>query len=237
MISVKKCLESYPFLTEYLFNIPEEEIINNSTVVKYKQGAKIMQKNDAVNDFEIVFIGSVKIVNEFGEGVNYIHKKLHAPVLLGDIEIVSEIEEVASTVICSTEAYSLKLPIVVYKNWINKYPDFTKVVAKHLAVRFYESSSTMGSDIRYNTKYNLASVLVKLADNVVRERNIPDEKDYEVTISETRKQIADMIVVTERTVNRTLKQFKEEDYVNIKNHKIAITKEQVNKIREEILKK
>ncbi len=237
MISVKKCLESYPFLKEYLTTVPEEEIIANSTVIKYKQGSKIMQKNNGVESFEIVFIGSVKIVNEFGEGINYIHKKLHAPVILGDIELLSDINKIASTVICSTEVYALKIPVDAYKTWINTYPEFTKTIAKYLAVRFYESSDSMGSDIRYNTKYNLASVLVKLVENLVQERNIPAEKNYEITITETRKQIADMIVVTERTVNRALKQLKEEDYVNIKNHKIAINREQITRIKEEILKK
>ncbi len=237
MLSVKKCLESYPFLKEYLCTVPDEEIIENCSISKHKQGSKIMQKNSPADAFEIVFSGSVKIMNEFGDGINYIHNKLHAPVILGDIEILAEVDKVAATVVCSTEVYSLKVPIQVYKRWINEYPEFTKVIAKYLAVRFFESSDNLGNDIRYNTKYNLASVLVRLVEKLVQERNIPSEKDYEIAISETRKQIADMIVVTERTVNRTLKLFKEEGYVNIKNHKITITKEQVTKIKDEILNK
>ncbi len=237
MLNVKKCLESYPFLKEYLYTVPDEEIVEYCSISKYKQGAKIMQKNHNIDFFEIIFSGSVKIMNEFGDGLNYIHNKLHAPVILGDIEIISELDKSAASVVCSTEAYSLKVPVQVYKRWVNEYPEFTKVIAKYLAVRFFESSDNLGNDIRYNTKYNLASVLVRLVENLVQERNIPEEKDYEIAITETRKQIADMIVVTERTVNRTLKLFKEEGYVNIKNHKITISKEQVTKIKDEILNK
>ncbi len=237
MLSVKKCLESYPFLKEYLYTVSDEEIIENCSISKYKQGAKIMQKNTPADAFEIVFSGSVKIMNEFGDGINYIHNKLHAPVILGDIEILAEVDKVAATVVCSTEVYSLKVPIQVYRRWMNEYPEFTKIIAKFLAVRFFESSDNLGNDIRYNTKYNLASVLVRLVENLVQERNISSDKDYEIAITETRKQIADMIVVTERTVNRTLKLFKEEGFVNIKNHKITISKEQVIKIKEEILNK
>ncbi len=237
MLSVKKCLESYPFLKEYLYTVPDEEIIEHCTILKHKQGSKIMQKNSPADAFEIVFSGSVKIMNEFGDGINYIHNKLHAPVILGDIEILAEVDKVAATVMCSTEVYSLKVPIQVYRRWINEYPEFTKIIAKHLAVRFFESSDNLGNDIRYNTKYNLASVLVRLVEKLVQERNIPSDKDYEIAITETRKQIADMIVVTERTVNRTLKLFKEEGFVNIKNHKITISKEQIAKIKEEILNK
>ncbi len=237
MLSVKKCLESYPFLKEYLHSIPDSEIIDNCAIYKHKQGTKILQKNNPVDAFEIVFSGSVKIMNEFGDGINYIHNKLHAPVILGDIEILASTEAVAASVVCSTEVYSLKVPISVYRDWMNQYPEFTKVVAKHLAIRFYESSDSLGNDIRYNTKYNLASVLVRLVENIVTERNIGEDKDYEITITETRKQIADMIVVTERTVNRTLKTFKEEEFVNIKNHKITISKDQVARIKEEILNK
>ncbi len=237
MLSVKKCLESYPFLKEYLCSIPDSEIIDNCAIYKHKQGVKILQKNQPIEAFEIVFSGSVKIMNEFGDGINYIHNKLHAPVILGDIEILSGADDVAASVVCSTEVYSLKIPISVYRDWMNQYPEFTKVVAKYLAIRFFESSDNIGSDIRYNTKYNLASVLVRLVENVVAERNIASDKNYEITITETRKQIADMIVVTERTVNRTLKTFKEEEYVNIKNHKITVNKEQVQKIKDEILNK
>ncbi len=237
MLSVKKCLESYPFLKEYLSSIPDSEIIDNCAIYKHKQGVKILQKNNPIEAFEIVFSGSVKLMNEFGDGINYIHKKLHAPVIVGDIEILAGTSTVAASIVCSTEVYSLRVPISVYKDWMNQYPEFTKVVAKYLAIRFFESSDSIGNDIRYNTKYNLASVLVRLVENVVNERNIADDKNYEITITETRKQIADMIVVTERTVNRTLKTFKEEEYVNIKNHKITVSKEQVAKIKEEILNK
>ncbi len=237
MLSVKKCLESYPFLNEYLSTVPDEEIIENCSILKHKQSSKIMQKNSQVDAFEIVFSGSVKIMNEFGDGINYIHNKLHAPVILGDIEILAEVDKVAATVVCSTEVYSLQVPIQVYKRWMNEYPEFTKNIAKYLAIRFFESSDNLGSDIRYNTKYNLASVLIRLVENLVQERNIPSDKDYEIAITETRKQIADMIVVTERTVNRTLKLFKEEGFVNIKNHKITVSKEQVAKIKAEILNK
>lgn len=237
MLSVKKCLESYPFLKEYLYSIPDEEIIANSTIVKYKQGVKIMQKNNPADAFEIVFSGSVKIMNEFGDGITYIHNKLHAPIILGDIEILGHMDTVAATVTASAEVYALKIPVETYRKWMNDYPEFTKVIAKHLAIRFFETSDRLGSDIRYDTKYNLASVLVRLVENVVQERNIPEDKNYEITISETRKQIADMIVVTERTVNRTLKTFKESDYVNIKNHKITVTKEQVERLRDDILTK
>ncbi len=237
MLSVKKCLESYPFLKEYLSSVPDSEIIDNCAIYKHKQGVKILQKNSPIEAFEIVFSGSVKLMNEFGDGINYIHKKLHAPIIVGDIEILAETPTVAASIVCSTEVYSLRVPISVYKDWMNQYPEFTKTVAKYLAIRFFESSDNIGNDIRYNTKYNLASVLVRLVENVVHERNIADDKNYEITITETRKQIADMIVVTERTVNRTLKTFKEEEFVNIKNHKITISKEQIAKIKEEILNK
>ncbi len=237
MLSVKKCLESYPFLKEYLCTVPDEEIIESCSISKYKQGSKILQKNQTIEYFEIVFSGSCKIMNEFGDGINYIHNKLHAPVIIGDIEIVAEVDKVAAAVVCSTEAYSLKVPVAVYRRWMNEYPEFTKVIAKYLAVRFFESSDNLGNDIRYNTKYNLASVLVRLVESLVQERHIPEDKDYEIAITETRKQIADMIVVTERTVNRTLKLFKEEGYVNIKNHKITVSKEQVVKIKADILNK
>ncbi len=235
MISVKKCLESYPFLKEYLDTIPENEIVSNSTIYKYRQGTKILTKNNPIDAFEIIFIGSVKMMNEFDGGSTYIHTKLHAPVILGDIEILAEVDKIAASVYCSTEVYSLRIPINVYKKWMCEYPRFTEAIAKHLAIRFFESSNSLGSDIRHNTKYNLASVLVKLAESVLEERNIPENKDYEVVILETRKQIADMIVVTERTVNRTLKQLKEEEYVSIKKHKIAISKIQIAKIKEDIL--
>lgn len=239
MLSIKKCLESYPFLLEYFYTVPESEILGNCSVTKYRQGSTIMHKNDSVDVFELVFSGSIKIMNEFEDGNKYIHNKLHAPAILGDIELMADSKKYksAATVVASTEVYCLVVPAEIYLQWAEEYPKFLRVIAKRLAIRFFESSDNLGNDIRYSTKYNLGSVLVRLIETTVEERNIPKDKDYEITIAETRKQIADMIVVTERTINRTLKLLKEEEYISIKSHKIAISKSQVEKIKKEILSK
>lgn len=234
-MDVKKCLDSYPEILEYLDGVPIGEIIKYSKIVKYKQNVRVLQKGYRFDNIGIVFMGIVKVVNEFDNGTNYAHKKLYPMTILGDIEVVSNNLESAATVFTSTETYSLEIPIDVFVSWLDAYPVFTRSVAKYLAIRFYENTKDIGNDLVFSSKYNMANVIIRLVDSYLEDKKISNGEDFEIVIRETRKQLAEMLAVTERTVNRNLLFLKTENYISIVDRKITINREQYGLLKENLL--
>ncbi len=234
-MDVKKCLNSYPFILQYLNGVDENEIIENAEINRYKTGSKILTKGQKVEKLVIVFVGDVKISNTLSNGVNYTHKKLYAPIIIGDIEIVAQKDNSAANVVALSEVYALEIPIDVYLNWYNCTHKLVQSVAYHLAERFYDSSSTFGSDVVSSSKYNLASVFVKLVEDKVQ--NIDSIEDFEIRLTETRKQLSEMIATTERTVNRNIVSFMDEDCLSIRSRKVSINKKQYLNLKKQITKK
>lgn len=218
----KTCLNSYPEILKILDGVPVDVILNKTEITKFKKGHKIYTKGEPITQAHIVFSGIVKIVNEFENGVNFVHKKLMPITMLGDIEIISQILKPASSVITATECYALTIDIATFHKWFVDYPKFSNTVAKNLAIRFYDISDSVGSNMVSNAKHNFAKLLISFYEN---------SNDENIVVAETRKQLSEMLLVTERTVNRSILYLKDNDYITVKAHKIHLSHDQYLRLK------
>lgn len=211
-----------PALLEYTKNMPEE-IRSRCTVRTHAAGSIIHQKNMELDYFGIVAMGENRVINEFENGNVYMIEGNHAIDFIGEVTIMAGMPRTSVTIEAVTDnvvAYISRKDAV---SWLSRDMNILSLASKHVAFKLYRSSYNNGAKLFYPPAYLLLDYLVRFGRQWGMESRRPPKS---LTINRTRQLLQEEIGVNVKTLNRTIRQLKEEGFFTICKGKISFTSEQ-----------
>ena len=214
-------------LSEYTFigKVPDD-IQRISRLVKYQNGDVIFRKGETADYVYYILTGRVGIYNEMSNG------KAERVVWSLPGEIVGEMEVMVNETIIEFSAYAyeddtnvLKIEKDVFLKWLKTDRKLCLEVAYTLAKKLYISANTF---VERST--NAASKLTrKFILDIVGGKI---KKKPTVVLRYTRNEIAESCGISERSVNRCIKELKGQNYISVIKGKIMVNEAQYRALKE-----
>ena len=204
----------------FIEKIPEN-IKDRCKLKKIEKGKLLVLKGNNIENIYIHFQGKMQVKNEFENGFVYSFANIKPIAYIGAMEIMANKKTYSSTLQTTTECIILKMPKSDFKNWINIDQKFTLEVLHFVSKSMYEQSLKTGEVLAYPAICILTNYLINVFEN--------EDKDV-VFIEKTREEIASILGFSVRTINRNLKELKEEKLITVNRKGISITKEQFDKL-------
>lgn len=204
----------------FIEKIPEN-IKDRCKLKKIEKGKLLVLKGNNIENIYIHFQGKMQVKNEFENGFVYSFANIKPIAYIGAMEIMANKKTYSSTLQTTTECIILKMPKSDFKNWINIDQKFTLEVLHFVSKSMYEQSLKTGEVLAYPAICILTNYLINVFEN--------EDKDV-VFLEKTREEIASILGFSVRTINRNLKELKEEKLITVNRKGISITKEQFDKL-------
>ena len=204
----------------FIEKIPEN-IKDRCKLKKIEKGKLLVLKGNNIENIYIHFQGKMQVKNEFENGFVYSFANIKPIAYIGAMEIMANKKTYSSTLQTTTECIILKMPKSDFKNWINIDQKFTLEVLHFVSKSMYEQSLKTGEVLAYPAICILTNYLINVFEN--------EDKDV-VFLEKTREEIASLLGFSVRTINRNLKELKDENLITVNRKGISITKEQFDKL-------
>lgn len=205
-------IESNPEIYEMLKYCPYE-ILKQWSLKEYKKGEFILNQGEVYDCFYILVEGTVDIYVMSETGKKYslaIYKKGN---YIGEHEIFDRMP-----FSCFAEGISdvklLKIEREYFLKWLELDRNISAYITKTLCRQFYRLSSKAGKDTLYTLKQRICQYLV---DNLNNKGN-----GYILKLNIEKEKLSEQMAVTQRSVNRILKDLKEKGIIDIDNNNIMI---------------
>ena len=211
-----------PALKEYTKNMPED-IRSRCTVRTHAAGSIIHQKNMELGYFGIVAKGENRVINEFENGNVYMIESNKAIDFIGEVTILAGMSHTSVTIEAVTDNVVAYISRRDAERWLASDINILNLAARHTAFKLYRSSYNNGAKLFYPPSYLLLDYMVKYGrQNGMESSRAPAS----VTVLRTRQMLQEEIGVNVKTLNRTIRQLKEEGFFSICKGKITFTREQ-----------
>ena len=227
-MGIEELLEKVPKLGEYIKNMPEE-LKTRYTIRTFPPGHIIHQKDEFIDYFGILCIGSNRVINEFENGNVYMIEKNEAIDFIGEVTLLAGYSNSSVTIETLTECTILFITKKDCEKWFAQDSHFLRLVAKHVAYKLYRTSYTSGVKLFFPPSFLVLDYLI----HYVKENGMPEYGG--LVVKKTRQELFEEIGITVKTINRTVKKLVEEDgLIGLYKGKITISSDQYQRILEEI---
>ena len=214
-----------PALKEYTKNMPED-IRSRCTVRTHAAGSIIHQKNMELGYFGIVAKGENRVINEFENGNVYMIESNKAIDFIGEVTILAGMSRTSVTIEAVTDNVVAYISRKDAERWLASDMNILHLTARHTAFKLYRSSYNNGAKLFYPPSYLLLDYMVKYGRQSGMESSRPPKT---ITVLRTRQMLQEEIGVNVKTLNRTIRQLKEEGFFSLCKGKITFTREQYEK--------
>ena len=209
-------------LKEYTKNMPED-IRSRCTVRTHAAGSIIHQKNMELEYFGIVAKGENRVINEFENGNVYMIESNKAIDFIGEVTILAGMSRTSVTIEAVTDNVVAYISRKDAERWLASDMNILHLTARHTAFKLYRSSYNNGAKLFYPPSYLLLDYMVKYGRQSGMESSRPPKT---ITVLRTRQMLQEEIGVNVKTLNRTIRQLKEEGFFSLCKGKITFTREQ-----------
>ena len=215
----------FPDLLEYTKYMPED-IRSRCTVRTHPAGTIIHQKDMELGYFGIVASGENRVINEFENGNVYMIESNKAIDFIGEVTILAEMPRTSVTIEAVTDNIVAYISRRDAEFWLSQDMNILRLASRHTAFKLYRSSYNNGAKLFYPPSYLLLDYLVKFGRQNGMEETEPPAR---LTITGTRQMLQEATGVNVKTLNRIIRQLKEEEFFSICKGKITFSKEQYQK--------
>lgn len=214
-----------PALKEYTKNMPAD-MRGRCTVRTHAAGSIIHQKDMELDYFGIVAIGENRVINEFENGNVYMIEGNTAIDFIGEVTILAGMPRTSVTIEAITDNVVAYISRRDAEMWLSKDMNILRLSAGHTAFKLYRSSYTNGAKLFYPPSYLLLDYIVRYGRQNGMESGRPP---HAITISRTRQLLQEEIGVNVKTLNRTIRQLKDEEFFGVCKGKLTFTRDQYKK--------
>ena len=208
---------SKEYLGSYFSNAPIW-LLENLQIIKLKKDFEFIREETRVEAIYILTDGIVKAIDYRFMGNSYDYMWFYPIKSFGAMEVLLDLEQFQTTLSTMTPCTMLIVPINIYKKWVKN-----DITALSMEVK------SMGTFLLEEVKRERVFLFMQGFDRVVYMLTQIYERtadDNICTIKLTHQDLADSTGLSLKTVNRSLKQLEEEQYIHRSGNKILINKEQ-----------
>ena len=202
-----------------------QKLQENKKAKPLKKKDTLFSQGDYPSGVYYVSKGKIKTSVMNNEGKEFITGLFKEGDFIGYLPILED-NDYADTATAMEDSEVLKIPREDFLDLLRKNRDVAHQFIKMLSGNIIDKEKQL-LNMAYNTvRKRIADALVELHDKYKKE----NEKSFSIAIP--RNDLASMVGTSTETVTRTLSEFKEDNYLNIKGSEVTITNyEGLKKIR------
>jgi CRP/FNR family cyclic AMP-dependent transcriptional regulator len=223
-MSVEKIIKENPYLKKLLETMPED-VKKRSILKEFYPTDILLKKDEEAKYVYLLYSGTLRVINEFPNGTVYGFAYIDSTEIIGALEILAEEKRIAATVEAVTHSIALRISKEDFIKWFESSIDFSMIMARMLAKKFYPTISKNGEVFMNSSMHSLASFIIRSVEKNIKEGKIG-------IINKKRQYIADELGMSLRTVYRAIKKLKEDNLITIIKGKIHVSKKQYEKLTE-----
>lgn len=212
----------FPELTAYTKTMPDD-IRRRCTVRTHAAGSIIHQKNMELDYFGIMATGETRVINEFENGNVYMIERNRPIDFIGEVTILAHMPRTSVTIEATTQVIAVYMSRRDAERWLSQDMNILSLLSRHVAYKLYRSSYVNGAKLFYPPAYLLLDYIVKHGYAGDMDSDCPPSL---LTIDRTRQLLQEEIGINVKTLNRTIRQLKEEGFITLYKGKIAYNRKQ-----------
>lgn len=197
------------------------EILRRFEVKDYEADQFVLNQGEIHNRFYIIASGYVDIYVESTHGKRYLLCTYMKGDYIGELEIFKQTGYI-SRIQSRGKVRILELDRTFFLQWIRTDKNFNEYMIRTLCDNSYRMCLNMGENTLYTLKQRICQYLL---------RNMEMDAKFVMISSEV---LSQQMAVTTRSVNRVLKQLREQGFIELEKGKISICDQQA---LEDILRK
>lgn len=211
-----KALRSIPLFSKFDLQVLSE--IKSYLIRKvYQKNEIVFHEQDAGSEMYIVRSGQVKIVSSGSEGREIILALFTPGQFFGELSLFDSQPRSARAVAAEKPTELLVLKRIDFMHLLEKHPSLVQEVFAVLAQRLRKADQSIQDLIFTDVKKRLIKVLISLAE----EKGVEKNKVYQVKMSLTHKDLAEMIGSTRETVSRILQDLFDEKLLSMDRKELS----------------
>lgn len=213
-------------LLEEIFGNEVDCILKSASLQDMKRGKKFVTQQDALNGIYILVSGTVSVLEEYTTGNAYVFQENTAPTIFGEMESFADMDCYIASLIAKTDCTFL----VISKS---DYMHFMRTHVELYAKRMKEDlSSVLQRGHRDRWTLQLQGVERIRLYMIRKYKKTGKNQQYELCA--TRQSIADETGLSLKTVQRAMKELKQQGDITTQGHKILISEKQYLKMLKEV---
>ncbi|MGL5329635.1 MAG: Crp/Fnr family transcriptional regulator [Peptostreptococcaceae bacterium] len=200
-------------------------IRNKCELVKFEKSKIVALKGNDIKDIYISLQGKMQVKNEFENGFVYSFAEVNSIAYIGVMEVMANKDIYSSTLQTITDCTMLKISKNDFEKWIIEDQILTLNILKFVSSSMYKQSLNTGEVLAYPAIHSLISYLISVYES--------EDNDI-VYIKKTREEIGSILGFSIRTINRNIKELKEEELITVNRKTISISEIQFDKLLDKL---
>ncbi|MBR5509544.1 MAG: Crp/Fnr family transcriptional regulator [Lachnospiraceae bacterium] len=198
------------------------EILKTLKLKKYKAGEFILQQGEIYDTFYLMVEGYADIIVESSQGKKYYLCTYGKGQFIGEMEMFEQ-RPYMSRIEARGPVKTLELSREYYLRWLESDRDFNQYILRTLCSESYQTMTKMGNNTLYSLKQRICQFLVENT-NEKGVANMPLSAE----------QLSERMGVTARSVNRVLKELKDQNILEIHKTNVVVKDyQQLLKVKDE----
>ncbi|GHV95092.1 hypothetical protein AGMMS50293_14120 [Spirochaetia bacterium] len=198
------------------------EVLDQIEIKSWKTGDFLIKKGQYDNNLYIILKGVCDIIRSFDTGISLIYYKISKLDIIGFTELVGPPIMREADVVARTEVTAALIPQKIIQACFGKYQIFSVQIALRIINRLHNSIGLFAECNNYSV--NLSVVTYLLHAYYFYKRQYSENYDGPVKIFDSRQEMADLIGIDIRSVNRVITKLKNNSFLKIIKGKIHIDK-------------
>lgn len=186
------------------------EILKNISIKEYKKGEFLLEQGNKQESFYIIVEGIFDIYTVSESGKKYLIQTCTKGDYIGELEIF-ENKPYVSNVKARDNSKLIEIKRNYFLKWIGIDRNFSQYLMRTLCKSTYALCENTSNNTLYTLKQRMCEYLI---DSI--------NKSHESYIKIKTDKLGDKMGVTQRSINRVLKQLKEKGVIDIKNSNVIV---------------
>ncbi|MFH2115740.1 MAG: Crp/Fnr family transcriptional regulator [Spirochaetota bacterium] len=217
--NLERLLANDSWLRQFFTHAPSI-FLRQLELVEMESEKRIISKGEANPYIYILYDGSIRIINEFGNNRIFSFATKEAPGFSGLLEFLSGQDIATSSVETMKPSRFIRIRKRIFAQWMEGDIHAFRLVVKTFAKQLYPSLFSMGEAYVYPKYHSLVGYLFRSYGQLALTQGM-------AKVQETREELSDVLGFSHRTVYRLCRRLADDGYAKVVKKKLCIGREQI----------
>ncbi|MDQ0272182.1 Crp/Fnr family transcriptional regulator [Cytobacillus purgationiresistens] len=223
---LEQFIDKHDWFRDMFRNMPED-IRLHWKVRNYNIGDQVCGQDTEVTHFYILVTGELAVERQLSDGKAYTLSTMQPGFVVGDIEISLNTPFI-NRVYAFQQSTLLLIETKIYKNWVMNDPYFLRRINYQLAKKLYVVGQKMISSNFHTVRKKILVYFYEFIQSFCS-----TVQDSYVLVA-SREDIAKHLGVSVRSINRVIKDLKDEKIVSVRHKRLIFNEYSVKQIAQEL---
>lgn len=209
---------------EQYFSSAPEWLKDSLQTLRLDKNVTFVRENESIEYIYVLGNGTIKATDYRILGITYDFMKLQGIYAMGGMEVIMDLNRYRTTLVTVTPCIMIRIPRIQFEKWLKIDMIALKREAKAACEYLVDEARQSRAFLFLQGADRLCMLFLSMYQKKVKEDRV------EIRI--TRKELAEQLGISIKTVNRAMKKFQEVGLITRNGHGIVIHKAQYEKMKE-----